>query len=103
MPVTARSTHALLLCRGFRSGSESDIASASRVEGRTFATLPQSDLLRMMLDQPGIRAAAAEHPEVCTEFYWHKRLACVEIDLTHADAELIRDLLTDAWEHQAHR
>lgn len=74
-----------------------------RVKGRIFATLPQPERLRAMLDEPGIRTAAAEHTETCTEFYWGKHLACVEIDLTHAEAELIQDLLTDAWEHQAHK
>lgn len=74
-----------------------------RVNGRIFATLPQPDRLRAMLDEPEIRTAASEHPEACTEYYWGKRLACVEIDLAGTDAELVRDLLAQAWEHQAHR
>ncbi|MDX2356616.1 MmcQ/YjbR family DNA-binding protein [Dietzia sp. PP-33] len=72
-----------------------------RVRGRIFATLPATDRLRAMLDAPGIRTAAAEHPDVCAEFYWGKRLACVEIDLPRADTELIRELLADAWEHRS--
>lgn len=74
-----------------------------RVNGRIFATLPRPDRLRAMLDEPGIRTAAARHPEICREYYWGRRLACIEVDLTVADAELIRELLTDAWECQAHR
>lgn len=74
-----------------------------RVEGRIFATLPAPDRLRAMLDEPGIRTAAAAHPAICTEFFWGKRLACVEIDLAHASRDLVRDLLTEAWEHKSHR
>lgn len=70
-----------------------------RVGKRIFATLPKDDRLRAMLDEPGIRSAAANHPDCCRESYWGKRLACVEIDLTVADQALVADLLTDAWEY----
>jgi hypothetical protein len=53
--------------------------------------------MRAMLDEPGIRTAAVEHPEACTEFFWGKRLACVEIDLARAGTDLLRRLLTEAW------
>lgn len=72
-----------------------------RVGGRIFATLPSPNRLRAMLDEPGIRTAAAQHPGVCTEFFWGKRLACIEVDLSHADTALVRDLLTEAWEYKA--
>jgi hypothetical protein len=71
-----------------------------RVRGHIFATLPDPGRLRAMLDEPGIRTAAADHPDSCAEFYWGKRLTCVEIDLALADAGLVRALLTDAWEHK---
>lgn len=74
-----------------------------RVKGRIFATLPQPDRLRTMLDEPAIRTAVAEHPESCAEFYWGKRLACVEIDLTRADEDLVQELLVGAWDHHSHR
>lgn len=74
-----------------------------RVEGRIFATLPEPGRLRAMLDEPGICTAVAEHPETCSKLYWGKRLACVEIDLARAEAALVRDLLTDAWERHALR
>lgn len=70
------------------------------VAGRIFATLPNPDRLRAMLDEHGIRSAAANWPNSCREFYWGKRLACIEIDLVHADETLVRDLLTEAWEHR---
>lgn len=71
-----------------------------RVAGRIFATLPSPDRLRAMLDEHGIRSAVATWPESCRESYWGKRLACVEIDLTHADEPLVRDLLGEAWAHK---
>lgn len=74
-----------------------------RVGGRIFATLPSPDRLRTMPAEPAIRAAAAEHPGVCAEFFWGKRLACVETDLTLATEDLVRELLGDAWDHQSHR
>lgn len=74
-----------------------------RVAGRIFATLPSPDRMRAMLDEHGSRSAAANWPDSCREFYWGKRLACVEIDLDHADETLVRDLLTQAWEHRQAR
>lgn len=76
---------------------------AFTVSGRIFATLPTPDRLRAMLDEYGIRTAAAAYPDTCSEFYWGRRLACVEIDLDRADSELVYDLLSDAWEHKKTR
>ncbi|ORX08546.1 MmcQ/YjbR family DNA-binding protein [Mycolicibacillus trivialis] len=71
-----------------------------RVARRIFATLPSADLLRVMLDEHGTRSAAATWPQSCREFYWGKRLACLEIDLPHADEALVRTLLAEAWDHK---
>jgi hypothetical protein len=71
-----------------------------RVAGRIFATLPSPDRLRAMIDEHGIRSAVANWPESCREFYWGKRLACVEIDLPNADEPLVRELLAEAWDHK---
>ena len=74
-----------------------------RVRGRIFATVPDDTHLRVMVDEPEIRAAVAENPEACQEFYWGKRLACVVVDLRRADPELVGELLTDAWIRKAPR
>lgn len=71
-----------------------------RVNGRIFATLPGQNRLRAMLDEGGIRSAAAAWPNACREFYWGSRLSCVEINLDDADEALVGDLLADAWEHK---
>lgn len=72
-----------------------------RVAGKIFATLWDETTLNVMLDEPGILTAAQSHPEACAERWWGKRLAAVAVDLPHADATLVRELLADAWEHKA--
>lgn len=72
-----------------------------RVNGKIFATLPDSGHMNIMLDEPGIRTAVQSHPHACAERWWGKRLAAVTVDLEHSDAVLVTQLLTDAWEGKA--
>ncbi|MEA2160272.1 MAG: hypothetical protein QOD66_2652 [Solirubrobacteraceae bacterium] len=51
-----------------------------------------------MVDEPGILTAVQSHPDACTEVWWGKRLAAVRVTLSAANAELLRELLEDAWE-----
>ena len=37
----------------------------------------------------------------CDRGYWGRRLACVVVDLTVAPADLVADLLADAWTEKA--
>ena len=74
-----------------------------RVAGRIFATLPGPTRLRAMLDEHGIRSAAATWPHACSEFYWGKRLACVEIELVDADESMVEQLLAEAWQNRMNR
>jgi hypothetical protein len=69
-----------------------------RVARRIFATLWDADHMNVMLDEPGIRTAVADHPEVCDEVWWGKRLAAARVDLNRVDGALLEELLTDAWE-----
>ena len=41
-----------------------------RVRGRIFATVPDEDHLRIMVDEGEIRAAVAEDPEAFAELWW---------------------------------
>lgn len=59
--------------------------------------------MNAMLDEPGILTAVQAQPEVCTEFWWGKRLAALSVDLDRADAELVRRVLAEAWENKAPR
>lgn len=72
-----------------------------RVGGRIFATLWDETHMNVMLDEPGIRTAVQEHPEICAEFWWGKRLRAVQVDLKRVTKRLASELLTDAWERKA--
>ena len=74
-----------------------------RVGGRIFATLWDEGHMNVMLDEPGIRTAVESRPETCQEVWWGKRLAAVRVDLALADEELLRELLSDAWEGKGGR
>ena len=69
-----------------------------RVAKRIFATLWDERHINVMLDEPGIMTAVADHPRECNEVWWGKRLAAVRVDLGVADPALLRELLEDAWE-----
>jgi hypothetical protein len=72
-----------------------------RVRGKIFATVPDDTHVRVMVDEMEIRAAVAENPSACHEFYWGKRLACVVVDLGTATPALLEELLTEAWARKA--
>jgi hypothetical protein len=72
-----------------------------RVAGRIFATLWDDQHMNVMLDEGGILTAVQDHPDICSEVMWGKRLAAVRVDLRAADARLLADLLADAWESEA--
>jgi hypothetical protein len=69
-----------------------------RVRERIYATLWDEQHMNVMLDEPGILTAVAEHPDVCSEVWWGKRLAATRVDLQVADIALLEELLEDAWE-----
>ncbi|HUA44929.1 MAG TPA: MmcQ/YjbR family DNA-binding protein [Solirubrobacteraceae bacterium] len=72
-----------------------------RVAGRIFATLWDEDHMNVMVDEAGILTAVQSHPGVCAEVWWGKRLAAVRVTLSAARADLLSDLLADAWERRA--
>jgi hypothetical protein len=72
-----------------------------RVAARIFATLWDGEHMNVMVDEPGILTAVQAHPDVCAEVWWGKRLAAVRVNLPRADADLLSDLLRDAWERKA--
>ena len=72
-----------------------------RVGGRIFATVPDPDHIRIMVDESDILAAVAEYPVVCEPYYWGKRLACVVVSTHDAPSELLQELITQAWLRKA--
>jgi hypothetical protein len=72
-----------------------------RVRGRIFATVPDDDHLRIMVDEGEIRASVSDDPEAFAEFWWGSRLSCVVVDLRRAPADHVHELLTEAWRRKA--
>jgi hypothetical protein len=72
-----------------------------RVGGRIFATLWSDQRMNVMLDEGGILTAVDSAPDACEKVWWGRRLAAAAVDLRSVDRELLRELLTDAWEGKA--
>jgi hypothetical protein len=72
-----------------------------RVGGKIFATLWNEGRMNVMLDEGGILTAVETAPDTCEKVWWGKRLAAVGVTLPRADRDLLRELLTDAWERKA--
>ena len=74
-----------------------------RVRGKIFATVPDDDHVRVMVDTNDICAVVAQYPAACAEVWWGSRLACVAVDLRSAPRQLVNELLLDAWRRKAPR
>src|SRR4051812_42389604 len=73
-----------------------------RVRGRIFATLPPGgDVLHVFVEDQAVRAAVAEYPTAFEELWWGKQLAGVRVTLAAAEAEVVRELLEEAWRRRA--
>jgi hypothetical protein len=72
-----------------------------RVAEKIFATLWSEDRMNVMLDEGGILTAVESAPDRCEQIWWGPRLAAVGVTLSRVDSDLLRDLLSDAWEHKA--
>ncbi len=73
-----------------------------RVRGRIFATLWTPSKLNVMLDEGEI-VAAAQASEACEPFLWGGVPRAVQVDLSLASPELVRELLEQAWARAAPR
>jgi hypothetical protein len=74
-----------------------------RVDGKIFATLWDDEHMNVMLDEGGIVMAVQEHPGVCSEVMWGKRLAAVRVHLPDVRHEVLGTMLEEAWELRANR
>jgi hypothetical protein len=72
-----------------------------RVRGRIFATVPDPQHVRIMLDERDIRALVEEEPTVFRPVPWGSRLAAVAVDLRKVGEEELGDLLGEAWVRKA--
>ncbi len=74
-----------------------------RVKGKIFATAPpDGSSVNIFVDEHAVRTAAATNPG-CSEVWWGKRLAGVQVRLDDADEALVAELLTEAWRAKAGR
>jgi hypothetical protein len=72
-----------------------------RVQKRIFATLWDERHINVMLDEGGIATYTQAEPASCSGFRWGGRVRALHVDLASADEQLLRELLTDAWERRA--
>ena len=70
---------------------------AFRTRRRIFATLPDDGHLRVMLTEEGIREAVAQWPGWAEELWWGKKLSAVQVALSSCEADVVAELLEDAW------
>jgi hypothetical protein len=99
--VTADEARALALALPEAVEADHHGRASFRVGGAIFATLWSDRELNVMLDEDGIRTACTAEPQTCTEVWWGRRLSAVRVALDGAEPDLVRDLLTDAWERRA--
>jgi hypothetical protein len=97
------SAHARELALALPEAAEQDHHGrpSFRVGGKIFATLWDDHHLNVMLDEGGVRMAVEQHPDVCAEVWWGKRLAAVRVDLAQVEDGLLEQLLREGWELRA--
>jgi hypothetical protein len=99
--TTPARTRALALSLPDATEQDHHGMNSFRVRGKIFATVPDAQHIRIMLDEPAILAAVAEFPDSCEPMYWGKRLACVVVNLRTANERILTELLTEAWLRKA--
>jgi hypothetical protein len=72
-----------------------------RVRNRIFATVPDGQHVRVMLDADATRAAVGDDPRAFEELWWGKKLSGVTVTLASADHRRVTALLEDAWRRVA--
>lgn len=68
-----------------------------RVGSKIFATVPDDEHLRVMLDSHTTQAAVSEDPAAFEQLWWGKKLCGVRVILAHADRRRLAELLKEAW------
>ena len=75
-----------------------------RVGGKIFATMPpDGGSVNVLLGEEDARAAAEESPGWVELLWWGRRLSGVRVDLARADADVLGELLEDAYRRRAPR
>jgi hypothetical protein len=74
---------------------------AFRIRGKRFATMLDEEGVNLMPGEPAIRALTQQYPRFCTERWWGKRLAAVRVAFGAMPAELLEELVLEAWSSKA--
>ncbi len=74
-----------------------------RVGNKIFATVPDGQHVRVMLDADATRAAIGDDPAAFEELWWGKKLSGVTVTLARADHRRVTALLEEAWRRIAPR
>lgn len=92
------------LALSFPEASEDDHHGmpSFRVRGKIFATVPDDQHVRVMLEADFARAVASGELAF-EELWWGKQLAGVTVTLAKADADRLVQLLEQAWRRRAPR
>jgi hypothetical protein len=73
-----------------------------RVGGKIFATMPPDGTsVNVLLDEEEARAAVEESPDWVELLWWGRRLSGVRVALADADADILAELLEDAYRRKA--
>jgi len=76
--------------------------SSFRVGKGIFVTVPPDEQhVHVLVAEEDVRAAVAEHPEEFEELWWGKRLSGVRVRLADAPADLVLELVEEAWRRRA--
>ncbi len=71
-----------------------------RFRTSVLATRPDTETLRIMLPPDQIEESVAEFGW-CTAVLWGQKVSAVAVALPHADPDVVRDMVTDAWRRRA--
>jgi len=74
---------------------------AFRIRGKRFATMLDDEGVNLMPGEPAIRALVQQHPQFCGERWWGRRLAAVRVAFGAIPAELLEELVLEAWASKA--
>jgi hypothetical protein len=75
-----------------------------RVGGKIFATMPPDGAsVNVLLGEEEARTAAEESPDWVELLWWGRRLSGVQVDLPNADADVLAELLEDAYRQREPR
>ena len=73
-----------------------------RVSGKIFVTAKATDThIHVFVPEREREPALAMHPEFISKLLWGGKVVGIRVELPHAHASTVRDLLREAWQSKA--